>query len=71
MSSCLQEIRMAVGQLFDYGFYAEAKYGKPNLAILLPRKPAAELVEWLVRLNIKLIWRKRGVFQDNAEGRFT
>jgi site-specific recombinase XerD len=30
MSSCLQEIRMAVGQLFDYGFYAEAKYGKPN-----------------------------------------
>ncbi len=64
-------IRMAVGQLFDYGFYAEARFRKLNLAILLPRKPAAELIEWLVPLNIKLIWRKRGVFRDNADGKFT
>jgi hypothetical protein len=65
-----EDIRMAVGQLFDYGFYADKRFSNPNLAILLPRRPAVELVEWLLPLNIGLIWRGRGVFRDNANGKF-
>jgi hypothetical protein len=65
-----EDIRMAVGQLFDYGFYAERQFGKLNRAILLPRKPPTELVEWLLPLNISLIWRRRGAFRDNANKRF-
>ncbi len=64
-----EDIRMAVGQLFDYGFYAEKRFGKPNMAILLPRKPTKHSVEWLPP-SIKLIWRKRGTFRDNANDKF-
>jgi len=66
-----EDLRMAVGQLFDYGFYAEKRFGKLNRAVLLPRKPAAELIEWLLPLGIKVIWRERALFRDNAERRFT
>ena len=57
-----EDIRMAVGQLFDYGFYAGKQFGEINRAILLPRRPPAELIEWLLPLNISVIWRRRGVF---------
>jgi hypothetical protein len=64
-------MRMAVGQLLDYGFHAEKEFGKPNLGILLPKKPARKSVEWLRILNIGIIWRNKGAFQDYEHGKFT
>lgn len=65
-----EDIRMAVGQLFDYGFYAAKQFGKLNRAILLPKKPAANVIEWLKPLDIGVIWRVRGSFRDNSGKKF-
>jgi hypothetical protein len=64
-------IRMAVGQLLDYAFHIGKKFPHPNLAILLPRKPDPDSIDWLPRLNISVIWREKGVFRDNANGKFS
>jgi hypothetical protein len=64
-------IRMAVGQLFDYGFQIEKKFGETHMAILLPQKPRSDLIEWLGPLGISVIWREKGAFLDNANGQFT
>ena len=61
-------IRMAVGQLLDYAFQIEKKYGKPNMAILLPAKPPPTAVNWLS--NISIIWREGQTFRDNAQKQF-
>ena len=66
-----EHIRMAVGQLLDYAFQGEEKFGKPNMGILLPKEPDLTSVGWLAPLKINLIWRKKGVFLDDANGRFT
>ena len=66
-----EHLRMAVGQLLDYGFEVERKYGQPNMGILLPREPERFSVSWLQQLNISLIWREKGAFLDNANGQFT
>lgn len=63
-------IRMAVGQLLDYAYLGRADLGKPNMAILLPKKPDSNLAAWLSELNISLVWREKGAFFDNAKGQF-
>ncbi len=65
-----EDIRMAVGQLFDYGFYAAKRFGKLNRAVLLPKEPASDVIEWLQPLDIGVIWRAQGGFRDNAGKRF-
>jgi hypothetical protein len=66
-----ENIRMAVGQLLDYAFQGNKKFGNPHKAILLPREPGPDIVNWLDSLDIKVIWRDKKVFLDNANGRFT
>ena len=65
-----EHIRMAVGQLLDYGYQGEHKLGASNMAILLPEKPASSVVEWLDPLKISLVWQEKGKFLDNANGQF-
>jgi hypothetical protein len=69
-STSREHIRMAVGQLLDYAFQIEGKLGKPHMAVLLPREPEQNLVNWLPQLNISLVWRKNRAFLDNANGQF-
>lgn len=69
-STSREDIRMAVGQLFDYSFQGKEKRKQPNMAILFPRKPPPERVEWLEPLGIKIIWRRGQSFLDNAGGQF-
>ena len=64
-------IRMAVGQLLGYAFLGKEKFGTPHMAILLPKKPEAKILTWLEGLTIKVIWRQRKAFVDNAQGRLT
>jgi len=70
-STSREDIRMAVGQLFDYSFQGKEKYKQPNMAILFPKEPPSERVEWLEPLGIKIIWRRGRSFLDNANGQFT
>jgi hypothetical protein len=63
-------IRMAVGQLLDYAYLGRKQFGRPNMAILLPRKPEAKLQEWLAEAKISVIWTQRRAFFDNANGQF-
>jgi len=70
-ASCKREdIRMAVGELFDYEFLGRKDFKKPNKAILLPRKPDLESFEWLGDLKIYFVWKEKDVFLDNAKGQF-
>jgi hypothetical protein len=64
-------IRMAVGQLLDYAFHIGKKFPNPNMAVLLPRKPDPSSIDWLPQLNISVIWRQKGTFFDNANGKFS
>jgi len=66
-----QDIRMAVGQLFDYAFQMREKCEKPNIAVLLPKEPHADDTRWLQPLGVKVVWRSGRRFQDNANGQFT
>jgi len=70
-STSREDIRMAVGQLFDYSFQGKEKYKQPNMAILLPKKPSPKSVEWLEPVGIKIIWRRGWSFLDNANRQFT
>lgn len=70
-STSREDIRMAVGQLFDYSFQGKEKYKQPNMAILFLKKPPLERLEWLEPLGIKIIWRRGRSFLDNANGQFT
>jgi hypothetical protein len=69
-STSREHVRMAVGQLLDYAFQIKKKFGKPNMAILLPRKPDPDPVNWIAQSKISLIWRKNEAFLDNANGQF-
>jgi hypothetical protein len=66
-----EHIRMAVGQLLDYAFLGKQKFGDPNKAILLPKKPHPNIEKWLLSLEIRIVWREKGSFVDNANGRFS
>ena len=62
---------MAVGQLLDYTFLGKEKFGKPNKAILLPKKPDSNLEKWLQHLHISIVWREGESFSDNEDGQFS
>jgi hypothetical protein len=66
-----ENIRMAVGQLLDYSFLGNEKFGELNKAILLPKKPNLDLEKWLHHLHISIIWRGGELFHDNANGQFS
>jgi hypothetical protein len=59
-------IRMAIGQLADYSrFISPAPKAQ---AVLVPERPAADLIELLDELKIGLIWMSGGRFRDNRGG---
>src|SRR5262249_46063415 len=53
-----EQIRMAVGQLLDYAFKGRSRYHDLHMAILLPEKPPPDVEDWLLDLEIKLVWRE-------------
>lgn len=61
------DIRMAIGQLADYGLYVPA--GSAH-AVLLDAKPKNDLLDLLDSQRIAAIWRNGDGFVDNAGGRF-
>jgi len=61
-------VRMAVGQLLDYRRYEKTE---PELAILLPYWPNADIRDLLVSLDIALIWPHGAEFRDSVKGRYT
>jgi hypothetical protein len=64
-----EAIRMAIGQLADYGRFVEPK---PRLGVLLPTRPRKDLETLLLSQGIRAIWQtERGKFSDNADGLFT
>jgi hypothetical protein len=66
-----QDIRMAVGQLFDYAFQMREKCEEPNMAVLLPEKPHADDIGWLQPLGVRVVWRSGRRFRDDANRQFT
>jgi hypothetical protein len=64
-------IRMAVGQLLEYGFLMAVGSTKPHLAVLLPEKPDMGKLAWLSVHDISVVWKEKDVFLDNADGLFT
>ncbi len=66
-SSDRPSIRMAVGQLLDYEQFISPK---PKWkAVLVPDRPADDLVALLDTLNIAAIWASSDTFRDNRRGR--
>jgi hypothetical protein len=63
-----EAIRMAIGQLADYGrFHTDFKRG-----VLLPERPRKDLEELLESQGIAVIWRNEdGEFKDNLRGSFS
>jgi len=62
-------IRMAIGQIADYGRFFEPK---PHLAVLLSTRPRKDLEDLLASQSIYSVWQKEdGGFNDNADGIFT
>lgn len=66
-----EHLRMAVGELLDYSYLGRGHFRNPNLAILLPARPDSGVEEWLSKLHIGVLWKKRDAFLDNANGQFT
>jgi hypothetical protein len=62
------DVRMAIGQLADYGRFIKLA---PDRAILLPAKPSQDVIDLLNRQGISAIWREGPGFRDNVGGRFT
>ena len=62
------EIRMAIGQLADYGRSFDPKVRK---AVLLGALPEPDLRELLKSQGIAMVWRSDDGFADNANGMFT
>lgn len=69
-SASRENIRMAIGQLFDYAYQGKEKCKNPHMAILLPEKPDLLNLEWLVPLTIGVIWKEGNTFADNTNGQF-
>jgi hypothetical protein len=61
------DIRMAIGQLADYGRFVPPKSRR---AVLLEVKPHEDLLDLLKKQKISVIWRKGKGFIDNAGGKF-
>jgi hypothetical protein len=52
-------IRMAIGQLLDYGRFVKPS---PRLAVLLPSRPREDLCELLTHAGVELVWREGKTF---------
>ena len=61
------KIRMAIGQLADYGRFVAAE---ANKAVLTPDRPQHDLEDLLRSVDIAAIWLDDDRFVDNAGGRF-
>jgi hypothetical protein len=66
-SGSREAVRMAIGQLADYG-----RFTPPDTAaaVLLPERPRADLEALLVSQKIFCVWQTDMGFNDNANGRF-
>jgi hypothetical protein len=62
------DIRMAIGQLADYGRFVS---GASKWAVLLDAKPQSDLLDLLGSQKIAAIWRNGESFTDNVGGAFT
>jgi 5-methylcytosine-specific restriction protein A len=70
-SASREDVRMAIGQLYDYDLLThEAGKGKSDLALLLPERPSADVERLLDSLKIGLIWRDGRKFADRPRGKF-
>jgi hypothetical protein len=59
-----EQVRMAIGQLFDYGYHGfDVRGSRINKAVLLPAPPPDDLAELLGYLEI-------GIAYEAAEGEF-
>ncbi|WP_424706893.1 hypothetical protein [Kitasatospora acidiphila] len=68
-SSSREDVRMAMGQLFDYGRYISLPEhdGEPKLAILLPAAPDLDLYPLLQRHGVGVVYRSAdGAFISEA-----
>jgi hypothetical protein len=63
-----EAIRMAVGQLADYGRFTP---GTTAMAVLLPERPRNDLEALLTSQSISAVWQEGAAFADNAGGRFS
>lgn len=61
-SNSREHIRYAVGQLFDYRRRIDPR--PRHLAILVPSKPAPDMLDLLAELGIGAIWRDRSQFVE-------
>lgn len=59
-------IRMAVGQLYDY-WYALKGDEEPHIAILLPEAPDSECVKFLEWMDVGLLWFKQDRLYTSTE----
>lgn len=55
-------VRMAIGQLLDYRRF-EKTIPKMNLAVLLPRKPAQDLIKLIHSVPASVVWRTNDGFE--------
>lgn len=62
-----EAIRMAIGQLADYGRFADEASRR---AVLLPERPREDLEALLRTQDIFCVWPERSGFSDNAGGLF-
>lgn len=61
-------LRLAVGQLLDYRRYLPQV---KSLSVLLPRRPVADLLEFLASVGVSAIWKSGDVFSETEEGAVT
>lgn len=57
-------IRTAIGQLFDYGRHCD----DASRAVLVPEQPSDDLLDLLSLAGIDAIWRQRSGFADTRDG---
>ena len=55
-------VRMAIGQLFDYRRFEDPQV---RLAVLLPRKPAQDLIDLIHTVPASAVWRTEGGFESD------
>jgi hypothetical protein len=61
-------IRHAIGQLMDYRRFAD---NAATLAVLVPERPRADLLDLLNSVGVDAVWREGDGFADTADGRLT
>ena len=58
-----ESIRMALGQLYDYRRFEPKSMG---MAVLLPRQPGEDLIEYLASAQIGVVWQTREGFDSTG-----